>query len=348
MPLFRRGKTWWIDFTTPRGERVRSSARTDDKIQAQELHDKLKAEAWRVCKLGEKPRRTWDEAALKWLTETKHKATHHEDLAKVRWLQHFLRGRPLDSIDRELIVRIGEAKASEASLSTANRYLALVRAVLRKAVFEWEWIDRAPKVKLFRERTRRVRWITPEQVRALLAELPTHQRDVVLFALATGLRQGNVVRLEWSQVDLARGVAWIYADQAKGGRDIHVSLNSTALEVLSRQVGKHPERVFTFRGRPISWANTRAWREALKRAGIVDFRWHDIRHTWASWLVQNGTPLYVVQEMGAWQSEGMVRRYAHLGPAHLAQHAEVITAMLKGTNSAQPSEQKDPGSSPRS
>ena len=346
MPLFRRGKTWWIDFTTPRGGRVRCSARTSDKTQAQELHDKLKAEAWRVCQLGEKPRRTWDEAALKWLTETKHKATHHEDLAKVRWLQQSLRGRALDSIDRELIVRIGEAKASEASLSTANRYLALVRAILRKAVFDWEWIDRAPKVKLFRERNRRVRWITPEQVRALLAELPPHQRDIVLFALATGLRQGNVMRLEWSQVDLARSVAWIYADQAKGGRDIHVSLNSTALEVLSRQVGKHPTRVFTFRSRPIAWANTRAWREALKRAGIVDFRWHDLRHTWASWLVQNGTPLYVVQEMGAWQSEGMVRRYAHLGPAHLAQHAEVIAAMLKGTDTAQPSEDKGAGGTP--
>jgi integrase len=84
----------------------------------------------------------------------------------------------------------------------------------------------------------------------------------------------------------------------------------------------------------------------LKRAGIVDFRWHDIRHTWASWLVQNGTPLYVVQEMGAWQSEGMVRRYAHLGPAHLAQHAEVITAMLKGTNTAQPSEDDEAGNTP--
>jgi integrase len=86
----------------------------------------------------------------------------------------------------------------------------------------------------------------------------------------------------------------------------------------------------------------------LKRAGIVDFRWHDIRHTWASWLVQNGTPLFVVQEMGAWQSEGMVRRYAHLAPAHLAKHAEVISAMLKGTDSAQPTNEKglDSSSSP--
>jgi integrase len=66
----------------------------------------------------------------------------------------------------------------------------------------------------------------------------------------------------------------------------------------------------------------------LKRAGIEDFRWHDLRHTWASRLVQHGTPLYVVQEMGAWESEGMVQRYAHLVPAHLAEHAEVIAGIL--------------------
>jgi integrase len=229
MPLRKRGNVWWIDFTAPSGERVRCSAATSDKTQAQELHDKLKAEAWRVCTLGEKPRRTWDEAALKWLMETKHKATHHEDMAKVRWLQPFLRGRYLDSIDRELIVRIGEEKASQSSAATANRYLALIRAVLRRAALDWEWLDRVPKIRLHREARRRIRWITPEQARTLLEQLPSHQRDLVLFALATGLRQANVVKLEWSQVDLSRSVAWIYGDQAKGRRDIHVSLNSTAL-----------------------------------------------------------------------------------------------------------------------
>lgn len=75
-----------------------------------------------------------------------------------------------------------------------------------------------------------------------------HQRDIVSFALATGLRQSNVIELEWSQVDLQRGVAWIHADQAKGRKAIHVPLNSIAIGVLQRQVGKHPFRVFTFRG----------------------------------------------------------------------------------------------------
>ena len=339
MSLYKRGGTWWIRFTTPSGERVRCSARTADKVEAQELYDSLRAEAWRVHKLGEKPRRTWDEAALKWLQESE-KATIEEDKAKLRWLQPHLTRKYLDSIDREQIADLARIKAEESSPATANRYLALVRAILRKAAFEWEWIDRVPKVKLYREAKRRIRWITPEQAKTLLRELPAHQVDIVVFALCTGLRQSNVLELEWSQVDLERRVAWIHADQAKGRRPIHVSLNSTALAVLVRQVGKHPERVFTFNGKPVAWANTLAWRKALKRAGIEDFRWHDLRHTWASWLIQHGTPLYVVQEMGAWESEGMVRRYAHLAPAHLVEHAEVIAGLLADTNSAQAANKK--------
>ena len=71
-----------------------------------------------------------------------------------------------------------------------------------------------------------------------------------------------------------------------------------------------------------------AWRNALKRAGIEDFRFHDLRHTWASWLIQSGVPLSVLQEMGGWESIYMARRYAHLAPNHLSEHAKKIDAIL--------------------
>lgn len=144
-----------------------------------------------------------------------------------------------------------------------------------------------------------------------------------------------MVRLRWSQVDLERRTAWITADEAKGGEDIHVSLCDLAADVLERQRGKHSERVFTYEGNPIKYVNTKAWRNALKRAGITDFRWHDLRHTWASWLIQNGTPLYDLQEMGGWKSAAMVRRYAHLAPAHMARHAAVVDGLLRVTSTAQ-------------
>jgi integrase len=73
----------------------------------------------------------------------------------------------------------------------------------------------------------------------------------------------------------------------------------------------------------------------LKRTWIDNFRWHDLRHTWASWRVQNGTPMYDLQEMDGWKSVEMVRRYAHLAPAHLAKHADVASNLLDGTNTAQ-------------
>ena len=175
----------------------------------------------------------------------------------------------------------------------------------------------------------------------MLRELPEHQRDIVLFALVTGLRQANITNLEWSQVDLARRVAWIHPDQAKARLAIHVSLNSLACAILERQQGKHATRVFTYRGRPVKWVNTRAWREALQRAGIAKgFRWHSLRHTWASWLAQSGTPMNVLQKMGGWESAAMVRRYAHLSPAQFAGEAESIVKLLHGTNLAQPSAKK--------
>jgi integrase len=335
MSLFKRGSTWWIDFTTPSGERVRRSAETGSKAEAQELHDRLKAESWRIQKLGERPKYTWDNAGTKWLTEMSHKRSHHDDVLKLAWLQQFLRGRVLAEISRDEITAIGERKKAVASGATANRFLALIRAILRRACFEWEWIDRVPKVKMYKEPKRRVRWITPEQATTLLAELPRHQRDITLFALATGLRQGNVTGLKWAQIDLIRQTAWIPAEEAKGDEDIHISLSELAIKVLARQVGKHDEYVFTYAGRPVRHVNTKAWRGALERAGITNFRWHDLRHTWASWLVQNGTPLYDLQEMGGWRSAEMVRRYAHLAPAQMAKHAAVISALLHDTNTAQ-------------
>ncbi|MBI3529867.1 MAG: tyrosine-type recombinase/integrase [Betaproteobacteria bacterium] len=97
---------------------------------------------------------------------------------------------------------------------------------------------------------------------------------------------------------------------------------------MRRQLGKHPCRVFVFRDKLIAAASTRAWREALKKAGIEDFRRHDLRHTWASWLAQSGVPMGVIQEMGAWESPEMVKRYAHRSPAVLADHAKVIDTKM--------------------
>lgn len=121
---------------------------------------------------------------------------------------------------------------------------------------------------------------------------------------------------EWELGAQPKAVPFLRIDRNRGLTN-NVPLNSWALKVLSRREGRHPKWVFALKDNPVYSPNTRAWREALKRAGIEDFRWHDLRHTWASWHVQSGTSLQELKELGGWSSFEMVLRYAHLGGDHL-------------------------------
>jgi len=325
MSLYKRGDSpfWWVRFSH-NGRRIQKSAGTAERALAEQYEARLKRQLWEQDRLGVKPRRSWREAVVQYLRETRHKATHAEDIAKLRYLDRYLGELALDDVSREVIDKIARVKVKEASEATANRYLALIRAVLRRAALEWEWIERLPRVRLFPERKRRVRYLTPDQERALLNALPRHEADMAQFALATGLRQANVKRLEWDQVDMQRHVAWVHPDQAKGGRGICVPLNRIACQVILRQLGKHPRFVFTRNGRPVNAINAKVWRKAARAAGIEGFRWHDLRHAWATRHIQAGTSTAELQELGGWQSSEMVRRYTHFAAEHLAKAAARI------------------------
>ena len=334
MSLFKRADVYWVDIRH-RGRRIRKSTGTIELASAQEFHDQVKADLWRIEKLGDRPRKTWKDAVMRWLLENQQKKSLNDDKRRFKLLHAWLGGSYLDEIDRELVDRVKYERASQSkvnakgmetgkrvSVAEVNRLLALLRSVLNAARDDWEWIERAPKVKLFMESTRRVRWLTPEQVANLLSVLPTHTRYLVRFTLATGLREQNVLQLKWSQVDLSRRIAWLHDDETKNGNALGVPLSEEALTVVRQNLFKHKEYVFSYRGSPIKRANSSAWRNGLKKANITDFRWHDLRHTWASWHVQNGTALNVLQELGGWESVEMVRRYAHLGRENLASAAD--------------------------
>lgn len=327
MSLFKRPGSpfWWARFTH-HGRRIQKSTGTADRAQAQHFHDRLKAELWQQDRLGTRPVRHWQDAVFRFLKETSHKASHEDDKRRLRWLDAYLAGKRLDEISRDLVDRIGELKKRQSSAATANRHLALIRTILRRAWADWDWLDKPPRVRLYPEPKRRIRFLTRPEAERLLSALPTHQADAARFALATGLRQSNILHLEWSQVDVERRTAWIHPDQAKARHAIAVPLNAEAMEVLGRQIGKHARAVFTYQGQPIQQISTRAWRAALQRAGIADFRWHDLRHTWASWHAMAGTSMQELQELGGWETAAMVRKYAHLSARHLAEAADRISA----------------------
>jgi integrase len=322
MSIYKRGKTWWVQFTDANGERVQRTAGTKNKQEAQEFHDRIKAESWRQSKLGQRERHTWQEAVVRWVSEQAGKTSLQTDIELLRWLDQHLSSKYLDEIDVKMIQSIQQSKiTSGAKNGTVNRVMALLRAILNRCEKEWQWIDKSPYVRMLPTAQKRIRWITHSEASRLMEELPDHLKAMVRFTLATGLRESNVTGLQWSQLDMQRRCAWIHPDEAKANKAIAVPLNKDALAVIRQQIGKNESFVFTYEGSPVTRANNHAWRKALKRADIENFRWHDLRHTWASWHVQNGTPLHVLKELGGWADLTMVLRYAHLSSDHLHEYS---------------------------
>lgn len=245
------------------------------------------------------------------------------------------------SVSARMFAGLARETKSRVTTSTKAKHLALMKAILRAAERDWKWLEKAPVIKIPQVRNKRVRWLEPEEAGRLIDECPEPLKSVVRFALATGLRRSNIINLEWQQIDMQRRVAWVNPEDSKSNRAIGVALNDTACRVLREQIGNHhkwafvhtkagnrPDGSVTDQVRKMRVDDQRAWNSACRRAGIEDFRFHDLRHTWASWLIQSGVPLSVLQEMGGRESIEMVSRYAHLAPNHLTEQARQIDSIL--------------------
>jgi len=306
--LYRRGGTWWID-VGHRGRRVRRSTGTGDRDGARVVHDTFRAELHRLKPGG----RTFHGAIEAW---RELKSLNAADGYRLDKLEKLYPDRPLHQVTAESLA----VKFPSTSVGTFNRYANLATAVLSLAKKNG-WIDAAPRIERKSTTPGRLRWLTREEWHELRKHLPEHQRAMATFALATGLRQANVLRLEWSQIDLRRRVAWIHADQAKNRRAIAIPLSREAMRVLAGQKGRHAQWVFPYQGRAIQEIKT-GWKDATEKAGLRGFTWHGLRHTWASWHVMAGTPLEVLQKLGGWSSIQMVLHYAKLDPGYLRQWAD--------------------------
>lgn len=335
---------WWCNFTI-NGERIRESTGTADRELAEKYEARRKQEIWSQQKLGAKPRRQWTDAVVRWCREKADKRSFEDDLCHLRWLDPYLRNLSLDEIDEDVLDELIDAKI-DAGLkpSSVNRMTEMVRGILRRAHLVWKWTDRLPTFRMLGEGDGRVRWLTEDQAAALLRELPAHLQVMAEFTLETGLRSANVKGLRWSEIDMQRRCCWVLPEDAKAGVAIAVPLSARALKLIKQQIGRHLEYVFTYQPRgkkapePIKGKlSTQAWHKALARAGIADFRWHDLRHTWASWHVQRGTPMRALMELGGWSGLDMVQRYSHLSADHLLAYVE------RGTKLTHESEQEKEG-----
>lgn len=331
MPLYKRTGSpyWWVKLSINGEEKYESTKTTDRKI-AEAYEAKLRHEMHQAIMFGVKRKYLWMEAMHRYIEETKANKSHETDLYHFRWLFPHLKDKYLTDITSDVIRKLINIRVDEGvKPATVNRCMALLNRVLQKSHKEWDWLDKPPVVRKLKEPKQRVRFLMPEEANRLLRELPPHLHDMALFTLNTGLRMSEATGLQWSHVDLQRKTAWIVADNSKNGKARTIPLNEEAICVLRKWLFKHSQYVFTYKGQPIKRVNGRAFRNALQRANISDFRWHDLRHTWASWHIQNGTPIYVLKELGGWSDFEMVQRYAHLSSEHLQPFANTVSGLLK-------------------
>ncbi len=224
------------------------------------------------------------------------------------------------------------------SPATVVRYLAALSHCLSIAVKEYQWLEDSPlrKVSKPQEPRGRVRFLSDDERAALLTacedSLNPCLYPVVVLALSTGMRSGEIMHLEWRDVDLARG--WLTLRETKNGDMRGVPLTGKALELV-KEHARTRRRVDTpllfpgmNPGKPVNLRQP--WEKALKQAGIEDFRFHDLRHSAASYLAMNGASLNEIAAVLGHKTLAMVQRYAHLSESHKAGVVERMNAAIFG------------------
>lgn len=338
MPRKREGSRYWE--ITIAG--VRRSSRTEDFAAAKAIEDAGNLEAWKQRHLGAKPKRSWQDAVVRWAKERASKKSLGNDLEYFKWWHPFIGHiEDLNLITRELIDEIVQkhrpvdiVKAVPGN-TTANKYVSAVSGVLSAAEREWSWGNTAPRLRFYDEPPSNDVCPTPEQVRALIAELPIHSADIALFAVSSMYRRANITGLTWAMVSFDMEAVKVPGVLTKTGQPIYTPLNQTAMQVLRERrasPGKDARLVFHYKGEPVHDVTTAAWHKARVRAGIQEnVTLHTMRHCANSWLAQRGVPKEIRAQLGGWSlGKQAIDGYTHLFIDHLRPFVAMLDAILAG------------------
>lgn len=346
MGLYRRpqGKVWWMNFMY-HGRQVRRSTGTADRRLAEKVLGKVGSQIveGRFFETLEETTRTFEELMERYLSEhaaKKSQPRHYRGYANS--LTAFFGGRTLAEITPKLIVEYKNSRyAAGLKPASINRELASLKKAFNLAVREWEWCRDNPvsRVSMERENNQRDRWLSVEEETRLLQACAPWLHDLVIFALHTGMRMGEILELTWRGVDVSRRTVMVF--RSKNGERRTIPVNQTVLTVLKEKAKVRSlktdvifcSKVFT----PIESGHLRrSFRLALSKAKIEDFHFHDVRHTFATRLVQAGVDIYKVQRLLGHKSPTMTQRYAHHYPESLRDGVEILDRLGKvSTNLAQ-------------
>ncbi len=337
--MFKRSGVWYTCIRY-RGKKVQRSlgvrvGKKADMMLAQAIEAKIRTEiiegSYFEKLVGHS--KTFRDMMKKFMKEHSPKVSSSMSVSYATSLTHlipYFGDSNLLSISPKMISKYKVLRKDEdAKPASINRELAMLSKAFNLAVKEWEWIKENPvsKVQREKENNERDRWLTEDEEKRLLDNCPEWLREIVVFALNTGLRQDELLSLEWSRIDLIRKT--ILIKETKNGKPKTLPLNKIALGVINRRSKvksiKNDFVFFNRNGKKIDPCNLRrSFYIVLREVEILNFKFHDLRHTFATKLVQRGIDLYKIAKLLGHHDIKMTERYAHHYPESLRDGVEIL------------------------
>jgi integrase len=327
MGVYRKGEDWYIDYYA-HGRRKREKIGPSKKL-AETVLKKRKVEIaeGRFLDIKKEYKVKFEDFADEYLEvhcKSNNKSWRKSDYPNLNGLKKYFSGKCLHEITPKDIEQYRVERIKEVSKSTINRILNCLSSLYNRAI-EWGKAEYNPmsKIKLFKVPEKRIRYLEREEIEKLLANCCEHLKPIVTVALHTGMRKSEILGLKWHDIDIKRNIIHLY--DTKNGEKREVPMNAVVQKTVMG-VLKNPESQYVFCNKDSKpYGNVRkSFFTAMKKAGIINFRFHDLRHTFASQLVMSGVDLNTVRELLGHKSIEMTLRYSHLSPDHKKRAVDIL------------------------
>jgi len=335
--IFQRGHTWGIDYAV-NGRRIRQLIGSNKALAELALKKKivLVAENKHLdIKRSQKIKfKDFSDKYIQVYLIPNRPTWWKSEKHNIRHLNRFFGDRYLEEISSMDVEKFRQDRLVVVSKSSVNKNVGCLRAMFNKAI-EWELFsgkNPASGVKFYKLDNKRLRFLEKEEIARLLGNCQGHLKDIIEFAINTGMRKGEIFNLMWRDIDMNNGM--IYLLKTKNGDQRQIPINETVKNIFFR-VRKNPDSPYVFNsfdGKPFNDIK-KSFYTALEKSGIKEFRFHDLRHTFASQLVMSGVDLNTVRELLGHKSMAMTLRYAHLSCDHKKRAVKALDA-INGTNLA--------------
>lgn len=269
------------------------------------------------------------EAATKYLQEETKKSLER-DAVTLKAVMPYIGDLSLEQVHSGTLESFIAARVSAGiTAGTVNRDIAVIRRVLTLAARLWRdskgrtWLAEVPLLRMIKGPKRKPRPITWDEQVTLLAELPKHLANMVLFAVNTGCREREITQMRWSDEVVGTGFI-ISEDRAKNGEERLIVLNSVARNIIDSLRGDSDEWVFTYRDKAVQRINGAAWRKARVRSGLVGCRVHDLRHTFGRRLRAAGVSFEDRQDLLGHKSSRITTHYSKAEVSRLLEAVELL------------------------